>query len=116
VVLAVFSGHDVGDLGEAPFAELAADVARGGLQLFVDARGTAPSIDVSQRWSSWLQAHAARIDGVHILSSSRLVRFTADFVARAAELGERLRVYDDPVSFENAMTHLTRAHASTMRA
>lgn len=104
VVLAVFEGLDVGEFGDAPFRELARDIDAGiPVEIFIDARKTAAaSIDVSAEWAQWMTAHRGRIQRLNILCASRFVRLTADFVQRFTGFGERMRIYREPASFEEA--------------
>ena len=38
-----------------------------------------------------------------MLTRSRFVQLTADFVQRFAELGPRMRIFTDPVAFDTAL-------------
>jgi hypothetical protein len=102
IVVVMLSGTDTGELGEAPFRELQADLARHGtLTLFIDARfGRAASVDVSGRWASWLRANRTRLCAVHMLCSTRFIELSADMVRRFAELGDSMRLYRDESAFE----------------
>jgi len=103
VVLRI-AGSDVGEFGDAPFLEPAPDVSGPApSELFVDARDTrGASVDVSNDWAQWLRAHKAGLRRVHMLTGSRFVQLTADFVRRFAEL-EMMRVYTDPAAFDEAL-------------
>jgi hypothetical protein len=104
VTLLTITGKDGGELGDAPFRELDADLERGQLELFIDARATmGANLDVSGRWAAWLRAHRARFRRVNMLSGSRFVQLTAEFVKRFAELGELMIVFTDPAGFETAL-------------
>ena len=103
IVLLKLSGHDTGELGEAPFAELARDFAGEGprLELFIDARaGQGASIEVSGSWAQWLREHKPRLRTVHFLTASRFIQLSADFVRRFAELGEVMRIYTEAAVFD----------------
>jgi hypothetical protein len=103
VVTLTITGSDVGEFADAPFQELAADVAAGDLQLFVDAReARGATVDVSNEWAQWMRAHRERLRQVHMLTASRYVEVTAHFVRRFAELGGLMRIYTDPAQFEEA--------------
>jgi hypothetical protein len=105
VSVLVITGTDVGELGEAPFRELDADLETGGLELFIDARDTqGASIDVSGQWAQWLRTHRERFRRISMLTGSRFVQLTADFVRRFAELGDRMMIYTDPAAFETALS------------
>ena len=100
----VIEGRDGGELGDAPFRELDADLERGQLQLFIDARATSgANLDVSGRWAAWLRQHRARFRRVSMLTGSRFVQLTAEFVKRFAELGDLMIVFTDPAAFETAL-------------
>src|SRR5688500_15773525 len=75
VVLLVFSGTDVGELGDRPFVELGRDLEGGQpLELWIDARATpAASMDVSSGWAGWLAAHRSQLHRVTVLCGSDLL-------------------------------------------
>ncbi len=103
VIVLTLSGHDTGELGSAPFEELAADFADSSAQreLFIDARsGQGASIDVSGAWAQWLKAHKAQLAVIHFLTGSRFIQLSADFVRRFAELGETMRIYTEAEVFD----------------
>jgi hypothetical protein len=100
-VVVVISGKDVGEHGDRPLRALDALLAEGGFELFIDARKTTgASIDVSNVWAAWLRLHRDELHRIHMLTASRFVQLTADFVRRFAELGDAMLLYTDPVSFD----------------
>lgn len=104
VVLVSISGSDTGELGDAPFHALDRELAKGAFTLFVDARHTkGASVNVSNAWAHWLRKHRDDLLGIHMLTGSRFVRITADFVRRFAELGDAMRIYVDPNVFEEIL-------------
>lgn len=107
VVLVTIEGTDIGDLGDAPFRALAPMFTSDRrVELFVDARrARGPSIDVSNDWALWLARHRHGLRHVSMLTASRFVQLTADFVRRFADLGERMRIYTDPAVFEGALSN-----------
>ena len=107
VVLVAIDGTDVGDLGDAPFAALAPMFeSERRVELFIDAsRARGPSIDVSNDWAVWLKRHRSKLRHASMLTSSRFVQLTADFVRQFAELGETMRIYTDPAVFEGALSN-----------
>lgn len=107
VVVIAIEGTDTGELGEAPFLALEADVAGPGrIQLFIDARATrAASMHVSKDWALWLARHRDRMHHISMLTASRFVQLTADFVRNFAELGALMRIYSDPAAFEGALSN-----------
>jgi hypothetical protein len=103
VVLITISGRDAGEHGDGPFRELARDLERGPFVLFVDARDTrGASIDVSNVWARWLREQRDSLHRIHMLTGSRFVQLTADFVRRFSELGDAMLVYTDPRAFDEA--------------
>lgn len=105
VVEVKLSGRDVGELGEAPFGELAQDIAATSkLELFIDARDAqGASIEVSGAWASWLREQKPRLAQVHFLSGSRFIQLSADFVRKFAELGETMRIYTEQRAFDEEL-------------
>jgi hypothetical protein len=104
VVVVRISGRDAGEHGEAPLRELDRDLERGPFTLFIDARRTqGASIDVSNVWAQWLRTHRDRLHRIHMLTGSRFVQLTADFVRRFSELGDAMLIYTDPVPFDEAL-------------
>ena len=76
------------------------------MELFVDARGArGPSVDVSTEWALWLGSNRERLRHVSMLTASRFVHVTADFVRRFADLGDVMRIYTDPSVFEGALSN-----------
>jgi phage regulator Rha-like protein len=58
---------------------------------------------VSGEWAIWLRAQKANLQSISMLTGSRYVEITADFVRRFAELESIMRVYTDPVAFDAAL-------------
>lgn len=105
VVVVTIVGADVGELGDAPFRELQSDLQRAEpIRLFIDARESlGASIDVSNDWAVWLRKHRAHLAEVTMLSGSRFIRVTADFVRRFADLEGVMRITTDPAAFDEAL-------------
>lgn len=104
LVVVTISGRDVGEHGDGPLRALDAELARGSFSLFVDARDTrGATIDVSNVWAQWLRAHRDSLHRIHMLTGSRFVQLTADFVRRFAELGDAMLIYTDPRAFDEAL-------------
>lgn len=106
VLVLKLSGHDIGELGEGPFRELARDFAPAQVparsrELFIDARdGQGASIDVSGRWAEWLRDHKSQLRVIHFLTASRFIQLSADFVRKFAALEERMRIYTEADAFD----------------
>lgn len=103
------SGHDVGEFGAAPMHELERQIFdEGTIELFIDARDTnGASIDVSGQWAQWLSAHRSYCRQISMLTGSRLIEVTADFVRRFADLSEIMRIYSDEDAFDRAVAAAT---------
>ncbi|MBK7863155.1 MAG: hypothetical protein IPJ65_32000 [Archangiaceae bacterium] len=103
VLVVVFTGKDSNEFGDAPFRALDAKLTPG-TELFIDARkATAASIEVSAEWAKWLQRRKASFAHVSMLTGSRFIQISADFVKRFAEMGELMRLYTDAVAFDEAV-------------
>ncbi len=108
-VLITITGSDVGELGDAPFKELEQRLAQGPFSLFIDARRTkGASVDVSNVWARWLRVHRDALLRIHMLTGSRFVQMTADFVRRFAELGDAMLIYTDPSVFDETLGNASR--------
>ncbi|MGE0873008.1 MAG: hypothetical protein AB7P03_30935 [Kofleriaceae bacterium] len=108
VVLVVITGHDVGEHGSAPLDVLDHLLSGGPFTLFVDARRTGgASIDVSNVWARWLRANRDRLHRIHMLTGSRFVQLTADFVRRFAELGDSMLIYTESTAFDEVLREVT---------
>jgi len=109
VVVVTIIGRDVGEHGHGPLRALDDELARGPFTLFVDARRTqGASVDVSNIWAQWLRAHRDQLERIHMLTGSRFVQLTADFVRRFAELGDAMLIYTDGAAFDEAFATATR--------
>jgi hypothetical protein len=108
VVVMTISGRDVGEHGDAPMRVLDDELRRGSYSLFIDARRTqGASIDVSNVWAQWLRGHRDHLHQIHMLTGSRFVQLTADFVRRFAELGDMMLIYTDGAAFDEALRAAT---------
>jgi hypothetical protein len=104
VIVLEIRGHDVGELADRPHRALDALLPARGGELYIDARhAQGPSMGVSASWAQWLGSRRDRLQGVSMLTRTRFVEITADFVKRFAELGDAMRIYTDPVAFEAAL-------------
>ena len=105
MILLRISGSDVGEFGDAPLLDLDRRLAGGDLiDLFVDAREVrGASIAVSAEWARWLGANKSRLRRVHMLTGSRYVQVTADFVRRFADLQAIMQVYTDEKIFDTTL-------------
>jgi hypothetical protein len=104
-LLVTLAGHDLGQLGRAPFDELERRCGQAtGIELFIDlhaARGA--TIEVSGSWAVWLRRNRARFSCVTMLTGSPFIHLSAKAVQRFSQLGERARLCSDPVAFAGAL-------------
>jgi hypothetical protein len=105
VVVMTIRGTDVGEFGEAPMLEVQKCIdAAGPIQLFVDARDVrGASIEVSGDWGEWMRARQGQLRGISMLTGSRYVEVTADFVRRFAGLQGKMRIYTEAAAFDAAL-------------
>jgi hypothetical protein len=104
VVVVVISGRDAGEHGDGPLRALDDELQRGPFTLFVDARRTqGASVDVSNVWAQWLRSRRDKLERIHMLTGSKFVQLTADFVRRFAELGDAMLIYTDGSAFDDAL-------------
>ena len=104
VVVVTISGRDAGEHGDGPLRALDDELQRGPFTLFVDARRTqGASVDVSNVWAQWLRSRRDKLERIHMLTGSKFVQLTADFVRRFAELGDAMLVYTDGAAFDDAL-------------
>ena len=113
LVVLTITGSDVGEFGDAPFQELEADVAAAQpLELFIDSRASrGASVDVSNDWARWLRRRKAGLARVTMLTGTRFIEITADFVRRFADLDDIMRITTDPVAFDSALADAIRSRA-----
>lgn len=105
VVVLRISGSDVGEFREAPMKTLN-DWVTGteSIDLFIDARNVrGASIDVSGEWAAWLSGHKEGLQRVTMLTGSRFIQLTAEFVRRFASLEGIMRICSDPAVFDAAL-------------
>lgn len=106
VVVMRIAGHDVGELGDAPFREVERAFVDGdsNIELYVDARDSAGvTTDVSAAWAGWLVKHKGRLAHVSMLTRSKFVQVTAEFVRRFGDLTDKMRLYTDEKAFDEAL-------------
>jgi hypothetical protein len=105
VIVLRISGSDVGEFKAAPMLALNDWLAGSDpIALFIDARDVrGASIEVSGEWARWLSMHRPELKAVTMLTGSRFIQMTADFVRRFAELEAIMRIYANPVAFDSAL-------------
>jgi len=108
VVVMTIGGRDAGEHGDGPQRALDEELRAGPYALFIDARRTlGASVDVSNVWAQWLRAHRDHLHAIHMLTGTKFVQLTADFVRRFAELGDAMRIYTDGAAFDEAVRAAT---------
>lgn len=105
VILMRMDGHDVGEFGDAPMRVLEALIPDAGAALlFIDARQVrGVTVDVSGAWAQWLGRNRGKFSHLHMLTSSRQVEVTAEFVRRFAALDGQMSLYTDFPAFERRL-------------
>jgi hypothetical protein len=105
VAVVVLSGTDVGEFADRPMQELAKDLEQfRSVELFIDARAVrSASIEVSSAWASWMRMHRAQLRRISMLTGSRYIEVTAEFVRRFAELMDRMRIFTDARAFDESL-------------
>lgn len=63
-------------------------------------------IDVSGEWAGWLRTHKPQLRDINMLTGSRFVQVTAEFVRRFAGLQGVMRIYTEPAAFDEALAKL----------
>ena len=103
VAVVTFTGKDSNEFGDAPMQKLDEKLIPG-TELYIDARkGRSASIDVSGEWAKWLARRKSSFAHVSMLTGSRFIEMSADFVKRFANMGDVMRLYTDAVAFDDAM-------------
>ncbi len=111
IVLMRIRGTDIGEFGEAPMQAITKLAAGQPFDLFIDARDVSgASIEVSGEWAAWLSAHRSGLQGVTMLTGSRFIQITAEFVRRFASLEGIMRVSTDPEIFEAELNATLKPH------
>ena len=111
VILLRISGTDTGELGDAPMRALNQWLAPAGqVKLFIDAHAVrGASIDVSSEWAAWLSQHRSDLGSITMLTGSKLIQVTAEFVRRFADLNGIMWVCTEPAVFDLAIEQAQRS-------
>ncbi len=99
------AGTDIGEFGDAPMQALDKCIhGMSDVHLFIDARDVrGASIEVSGDWAGWLNAHKPVLASVTMLTGSRFIQITAEFVRRFASLEGSMRICTDADVFDYAL-------------
>jgi hypothetical protein len=80
------------------------------IRFFIDARDVrGASIEVSGEWAAWLRGHRTHLREINMLTGSRFIEVTADFVRRFAALEGVMRIYTEPAAFDAALAEALTA-------
>jgi hypothetical protein len=111
VILLRISGTDTGELGAAPMQALHDWLASfEPVKLFIDARAVrGASIDVSSEWAVWLNEHRPQLQSITMLTGSKFIQITAEFVRRFAGLNGIMWVCTEPAVFDMAIEQAQRS-------
>jgi hypothetical protein len=110
VALLQIRGTDTGELGDAPMRALEHWLDESNpIKFFIDARAVrGASIDVSSEWAAWLNAHKAQLQSITMLTGSKFIQITAEFVRRFADLNGIMWVCTEPAVFDLALEQAQR--------
>jgi hypothetical protein len=105
VVVLRISGTDVGEFGESPMKALNDWVnSAGPVDFFIDARDVrGASMEVSGEWAGWLDTHKEALRSVTMLTGSRYIQITAEFVRRFASLEGIMRICTEAAVFDRSL-------------
>lgn len=105
VAVVSLAGMDTGELGDAVMRELSNDLAQfGSIELFIDAREVrGVSVEVSGKWALWLRRRHSQFHRINMLTGSRYVEITAEFVRRFSDLGSLMRIFKDRADFDQSL-------------
>jgi hypothetical protein len=110
IAVLVLYGTDVGEFGDFPMRELGRDLQQfDAIELFVDARAVkGASVDVSSGWAFWMSAHRTQLRQINMLTGTRYVQITADFVRRFVGLVDRMKIFTDQRAFDESLAAAVR--------
>ncbi len=110
VVLMKISGTDIGEFGDVPMKALDDRIDDSSpVDLFIDARNVrGASIEVSGNWAVWLNARRPILRTVTMLTGSRFIHITAEFVRRFASIEGSMRICTDSAVFDQALLESCR--------
>ena len=104
------SGIDIGEFGDVPMTALHETIGESAaVDLFIDAREVrGASIEVSGDWAGWLNAHKPVLSSVTMLTGSRFIQITAEFVRRFAALEGSMRICTEEAAFDQLLAAAVR--------
>jgi hypothetical protein len=111
VAVVTISGTDVGEFGESPMSAIDKWIEQTGpIDLFIDARDVrGASIEVSAQWAGWLRARRGVLITITMLTGSKFIEMTADFLRRFAGLEGTMRIVGDSSIFDHLLADALRS-------
>lgn len=105
IFIVTIEGHDVGEFGSKPMRQIENFLPDAeSAELFIDARRTrGVSIDVSSEWAQWLGSNRACFKKINMISGSRFIQITAEFVRDFSDLHGLMCIYSDADAFDEAL-------------
>ncbi|HEY3823224.1 MAG TPA: hypothetical protein VGL82_01645 [Bryobacteraceae bacterium] len=114
VIVLRITGTDVGEFGQGPMKTL--DdwlVGSDQIDFFIDARdGRGVSIAVSAEWAQWLGNNKARLKAITMLTGSRMIQITAEFVRRFSALEGMMWICTQDEVFDGALQNSLRSDSA----
>jgi hypothetical protein len=112
-LLVTIKGYDAGDIGDAPFAWINEEIARGGpVDLLVDLRAAVGAkTEVREAWTRWFQEHGQETRGIVILVASKFLQVAAEVAKLFSRMGDRITILTDAGAFEKAVSGASRGAA-----
>jgi hypothetical protein len=115
VFLVRMEGYDRGELGQALFERIEAEISQvGAIELFVDTRAAHGSVTtVRESWTQWFARRRGSLLRVHLLAGTRFLRVTMDITKQLSRTGDLIVVHYDEPSFDAALARAAgRGHAA----
>ena len=105
IVVLRIRGTDVGEFGQAPMHALTEWLTgKASVEFFIDARDVrGASVEVSGEWAQWLSKHKKKLRSVTMLTGSRFIRITAEFVRRFSSLEGIMQICTEPEVFDKVL-------------
>ncbi|HZF55516.1 MAG TPA: hypothetical protein VE093_43000 [Polyangiaceae bacterium] len=113
-LLVAIKGYDEGDLGDAPFDWINAEIARSGgpVELHVDLRAAVGAkTEVREAWTRWFQEHGPETRSIAILVASKFLQVAAEVVRLFSRTGDRIKIFTDAEAFDQAVSGASRSPA-----
>lgn len=104
-VLVKIVGYDTGEIGNGPFDELAAEIARfGRIHVFLDlSEAVGAKTEVREAWTHWFQASRQNVHKIAVLVGSKFVQTAVEVAKLFSRTGDLVTLYEDPQLFQEAI-------------